>query len=142
VCPWRSQGLTYCYWAGGTGEPSPVYSMQCRGGNPNYPSFYKPFKDKGEPQSATFEQRLWWPWEKIQWRSVKAIARGPIHEPGGGSVPSSFAVPSAAVTDPLFQSVDLRNPDSGGVGLYPEYFFEPSQWTVIDDNQFSPVCSS
>ena len=143
VCaPWRTQGLSYCYWVGGSGEPSPVYSMQCRGGNPNYPSYYQPFKDKGEPQSATFVQRLWWPWEKIQWMSVKAIARGPIHEPGGGSVPSSFAVPSAALTDPLFQSVDLRNPDSGGVGLYPEYFFEPSQWTVIDDNQFSPACQS
>jgi hypothetical protein len=71
---------------------------------------------------------------------VKAIARGPIWEPGGRGVPSSFAVPSAAVTDPLFQPVDLRKPDSGGVGLYPEYFFEPSQWTVIDDNAIK-ACS-
>jgi hypothetical protein len=26
------------------------------------------------------------------------------------------------------------------VGLYPEYFFEPSQWTVIDDNAIK-ACS-
>jgi hypothetical protein len=141
VCaPWRVSG-SYCYWGGGS---SPVYTMNCSGGSRNFPSTYYPFKDKGEPASGTFVQNLWWPWEQIKWMSVKAIARGPIHEPGGGSVPSSFAVPSAAVTDPLFQPVDLRNRNSGGVGLYPEYFFEPSQWTVINDNPLlsSGVCGS
>ena len=135
----RVQG-TYCYWAGGHDEPNPVYGMQCQAFNPNIATFYKPFKDKGEPLSATFVQKLWFPWERVHWMSVKAIARGPIWEPGGRGVPSSFAVPSAALTDPLFQPVDLRKPDSGGVGLYAEYFFEPSQWTVIDDNAIK-ACS-
>jgi ricin-type beta-trefoil lectin protein len=138
VCaPWINHG-SYCYVTS-----NPVNDVQCRwatqtpfGKEWNY---YFPFRAKGEPASATFVQPLWRPWDSIQWTRVLAIARGPIYEPGGKGVPSSFAVPSAELTNSLFQPFDLRK-NSGGVGLYPEYFFEPAQWggRLIDDNQSPP----
>ena len=135
VCaPWLDHG-SYCYVSG-----DPVNDMSCTVGTISHRIYYRPFRDKGEPASATFVQKLWMPWDSIQWTKVLAIARGPIFDYGNG-VPSSFAVPSAALTDPLFQRADLSRPDSGGVGLYPEYFFEPSQWgreRVIDDNYWRP----